>query len=81
MSVKVTLPHPRMSWERIIGANIRRLRVERGLSQEEVADRIGIDTSYFGQVERGRRNPTVRVLAKVAAVLDVPLPRLLDQND
>jgi transcriptional regulator with XRE-family HTH domain len=69
-----------MGWEKVVGLNIRRLRLERGLSQEEVAHRVGIDTSYFGQIERGRRNPTIGVLGRVAEALDVQLVRLLDRD-
>lgn len=67
-----------MGWEQVVGRNIRRLRLERGLSQEEVAHRVGIVSSYFGEIERGRRNPTLRVLGGIADALNVPLPRLLD---
>ena len=70
-----------MRWEQIVGINIRRWRLERGLSQEEVAHRVGIDTSYFGQVERGRRNPTIAVLGRIADALSVPLARFLDRDD
>ena len=67
-----------MQWERLVGQNIRRLRLERQLSQEEVAHRVGIVTSYFGEIERGRRNPTIRVLGRIADALDVSLGRLVE---
>jgi transcriptional regulator with XRE-family HTH domain len=66
-----------MQWERQVGRNIRRLRLERHLSQEEVAHRVGIVTSYYGEIERGRRNPTIRVLGKIADVLGVQLAMLV----
>jgi transcriptional regulator with XRE-family HTH domain len=69
-----------MRWEQIVGGNIRKWRLERGLSQEEVAHRVGIASSYFGQIERGRRNPTIGVLGRVADALDVPLVKLLDRD-
>lgn len=68
-----------MGWEHVVGGNIRQLRLERGLSQEEVAHRVGIVTSYFGQIERGRRNPTIGVMGRIADALDVPLVRLLQE--
>ena len=68
-----------MRWEEVVGINIKRWRVERGLSQEDVAHRVGIDLSYFGQIERGKRNPTIAVLGRIADALDTPLVRLLDQ--
>lgn len=70
-----------MCWEKIVGANIRRLRLERGLSQEEVAHRVGVVSSYFGQIERGLRNPTIAVVGRVADVLQVPLTRLVERGD
>jgi transcriptional regulator with XRE-family HTH domain len=69
-----------MHWEQIVGRNIKKWRLERGLSQEEVAHRVGIVSSYYGQIERGRRNPTIGVLGRVADALDVPLVRLLDRD-
>ena len=67
-----------MRWEEVVGINIRRWRLERGLSQEDVAHRVGIDLSYFGQIERGKRNPTIAVLGRIADALDTPLVQFLD---
>ena len=44
---------------------------------EEIAHRVGISTTYFGQVERGKRNVTVEVLGRVAEALGVRVERLL----
>ena len=41
---------------------------------------MGLATSYFGQVERGVRNPTISVLGRIADVLDVPLTSLLETD-
>lgn len=51
--------------------NVRRLRVERKLTQEQLAHEAGIDLTYVGGIERGRRNPTVSVLGRLAASLGV----------
>ena len=69
-----------MRWEQIVGENIRKVRLERGLSQEEVAHRVGIVSSYYGQIERGRRNPTIGVLGRVADALEVPLAKLVERR-
>ena len=69
-----------MRWEQVVGINIRRIRTERELSQEEVAYRVGIDVSYLGQIERGRRNPTIGVLGRIADALSVPLVGLLKHD-
>lgn len=62
-----------MDWQRIVGENIRRLRVERGASQEDVAGGAGLDVGYFGKIERGRRNPSLKKLISIAGALKVSL--------
>lgn len=60
-----------MEWEKIVGANVRRLRKARGLSQETLAGEAGIAMRHIGRIERGEGNPTVAVLARLAEVLGV----------
>lgn len=57
-------------WKAIIGANVKRLRRAKGLTQEQLAVDSGIDLTYAGGIERGRRNPSVEVLIRIAAALD-----------
>jgi transcriptional regulator with XRE-family HTH domain len=57
--------------QRRVGANLRRLRVERGFSQEAFADHLGYHRTFIGGVERGERNLTLRTLERLAAVLEV----------
>ena len=66
-------------WKSIIGANVRRLRLAKGLTQEQLAADAGIDLTYAGGIERGRRNPSLDVLARVAAALGAELPDLLER--
>ena len=61
-----------------LGQNVRRLRDAKGWSQEEYADRAGIHRTYVSDIERGRRNPTITVVEKLAAPLGVEPGRLLD---
>jgi transcriptional regulator with XRE-family HTH domain len=61
----------------ILGRNIRRLRRRRGLTQEELAFEAGIDLTYMGGIERGKRNPSLLVLARIAKALSVPLAKLV----
>lgn len=68
-----------MRWEEVVGVNIRQVRLQKGVSQEEVAHRVGIDAGYFGQIERGKRNPTIGVLGRIADALNVPLARLIER--
>jgi len=63
----------------VVGRNIRRLRRKRGVSQEDLADEIGVHRTYMGGVERGERNLTLRSLERLAERLGVsPLSLLED---
>lgn len=65
-----------MTWEEIVGKNIRRLRKARGVTQEQLAAEAGMAMRYLSGVERGEENPTLRFLAKIADALEVPLTDL-----
>ena len=67
-----------MDIRRRVGRNLRRLRDERGLSQEELAFEAELHRTYISGVERGVRNPTIEVLAKIAVGLGVQPHRLLE---
>jgi len=66
------------NWCVIVGKNVRRLRVQKGMTQEELAFEAEIDLTYVGGIERGRRNPSLMVLVRIAKALGVPPPRLLE---
>lgn len=61
-----------------LGRNIRRLREEAGLSQEQLAFDAGMKRSYLSDMERGVRNPTVRALGRLAEALKVKPGLLLE---
>lgn len=56
-------------WRAIVGGNVRKRRQDRGLTQEQLAFAAEIDLTYVGGIERGRRNPSVLVLARIAKAL------------
>lgn len=60
-----------MERRRAFGAGIARLRRERGLSQEQLALRAGLDRSYMGRVERGEQSVSLDKIFAVADVLGV----------
>jgi transcriptional regulator with XRE-family HTH domain len=60
-----------------VGINVRRLREGRDLSQEELAFEADLHRTYISGVERGVRNPTVTVVAKIAKALGVTPDQLL----
>lgn len=55
--------------QRRVGANLRLYRQERGLSQEALADVLGVHRTYMGGLERGERNITLNSLERIAASL------------
>lgn len=57
--------------------NIKCLRSEKGISQEQLADKCGLHRTYVGAVERGERNVTLSSLELIATALDVDVPALL----
>ena len=60
-----------------LAENVRSLREQRGLTQQQVAKIAGIPRATFGNLESGSANPTLQVLTKVAAALQVRLEELL----
>lgn len=65
----------------LLGRKIRKLRQEKGLSQEEFAHIADIDRSYIGQIERGERNIAFSNILKVAKALGVKLSDLTEGID
>ena len=61
----------------VLGARIRRLRKNAGLTIERLAERAQLDATYVGSVERGNENPSVRVVGSLAAALGVDLATLV----
>ena len=60
----------------LIGERIRDKRKERGLSQEELAEKANIHSTYVGQLERGEKSATVDSLEKVTAALEITFEEL-----
>ncbi|WP_029087517.1 helix-turn-helix domain-containing protein [Brevundimonas aveniformis] len=64
-------------WRKRVGENVRRLRLARGLSQERLAFDSKIDLTYLGGIERGRRNPSLMVMVRIADALGEDLKALI----
>ncbi len=65
-----------MDSRKLGGRNIRRIRQEKGWSQEKLAFESDVHRTYISGVERGARNPTVLVLGRIADALGVSLAAL-----
>jgi transcriptional regulator with XRE-family HTH domain len=53
----------------LVGRNVRRARIELGLTQEELADRAGTSQFYVSSLEAGRRNPTIETVHALAVAM------------
>ncbi|HIE5095653.1 MAG: XRE family transcriptional regulator [Stenotrophomonas sp.] len=62
----------------IFAANVRRLRKERGMSQEQLAEAAGVHRTYVGMIERGEKNVTIYNIERIAKALDVSPGSLLN---
>jgi transcriptional regulator with XRE-family HTH domain len=60
-----------MDMRKLVGENCARLRRQRGLTQEQLAERSGFSQQYISDLERGKRNPTVVTIYEIARALDV----------
>ena len=59
-----------------LGKNIKKLRERKSWTQEELAEKANLHISYIGQIERGLRYPSLKVLFKIADALEVKISEL-----
>ena len=64
----------------MLARNLRRLRAERDLSQEALADLAGLHRTYIGSVERSERNISIDNIGKLASAFDVAASKLLEDG-
>ncbi len=60
-----------------LGKNIRKLRLERTLTQGGLSKKVGVDTPYLSNVENGNKNPTLATIEKIAKALGVSIEELM----
>ena len=63
-----------------LARNLRRLRAERGISQETLADMAGLHRTYIGSIERSERNISIDNIARLAAAFGVAPSKLLEDE-
>jgi transcriptional regulator with XRE-family HTH domain len=69
-----------MDFVALLGRNVRKWRLQRGMTQEQLALDAGMKRSYLSELERGLRNPTLRALTRLAEALSIE-PELLLKHD
>jgi transcriptional regulator with XRE-family HTH domain len=62
-----------MKLKEVFSYNMRKYRLEKNLSQEELAEKAGVHRTYIGSVERGERNITINVMEKICTALQKPI--------
>lgn len=60
-----------MDMRKLVGDNVRRMRVKKGLTQERFADVSGFSQQYISSLEKGHRNPTVITVFELASALGI----------
>ena len=69
-----------MKGRSLVAANVRRIRVAKGVSQERLAHDSSIDRAHLGGIERQTENPTVDLLERLANSLGVPIGELFSES-
>jgi transcriptional regulator with XRE-family HTH domain len=59
-----------------LGKNIQRLRKSKGMNQEAFAEAVQTSRTYMGHIEQGRKAPSLKLIAKIAKALHVPVREL-----
>jgi len=63
----------------VFAGNVRRLRTERGMSQEELGEAAGVHRTYIGMLERGEKNVTIYNIERIARALGIEAHCLLKE--
>ncbi|RZJ46029.1 MAG: XRE family transcriptional regulator [Brevundimonas sp.] len=69
-----------MGLAQTFGRNVRRQRQDRQVTLEALADQVGLSYSYLGEIERGKRNPTLAVVERLANALKIDPRDLLSRS-
>jgi transcriptional regulator with XRE-family HTH domain len=72
---------PRSPEHAALGEAVRQLRLERELSQEQLAERASTDLTQIGGIERGVRNPSYTTLVRLAAALETSVGEIASLAD
>lgn len=70
-----------MDMRKLVGQNVQKIRLEKGLTQERFSEKSGFSQQYISGLERGKRNPTIVSVFELAQALGVDFLELLTPND
>lgn len=70
--------NPQQELLKSLGKRIKRLRAQRGKTQAQLADFAEITPQYLSEIEQGKSNPSISILASLARELNVPLAELIE---
>lgn len=70
-----------MKTKQLVGARIKSIRMKKGLTQEKLAEKIGISPKYLSSIERGLENPTLDTILNIVKKLRVPLDDIFSTVD
>lgn len=62
---------------RKLGENLKRIRSEKNITQGKIAEALGADRSFISNIEKGKTNPTLATIAKLAKALSIPIEELI----
>jgi transcriptional regulator with XRE-family HTH domain len=70
-----------MNIQKAIGKVIREHRLEKDLSQEDLADKTKLHRTYISSVERGKRNISIKNLERISSAIGISLSKLLEEAE
>ena len=68
-----------MEIKKKFGKQVKKIRLDRGLSQEALAHNADLDRTYIPSIEKGERNVSITVVEKIAKALNVKISTLFDE--
>jgi len=60
-----------------LGENLKKFRIQKNITQTEIANTLGVDRSFVSNIENGKTNPTLSTIASLAKSLDITINELL----
>lgn len=69
------------SVQSLFGKKIRMIRRTREMTQERLAELSGLSLQYIGEIERGRRNPSLTSMERLSAAFDIPIAELFNLDE